>query len=388
MAVEAPSEELDSEAVARGDDGPEAGDEASAEGSTEETESSDAESGEGESRSSRSRRGRSRNRSGNGGEPGQAGQNAPTGQQAAQQPANNRRGRARGPIGDDVEPEILEDDVLIPVAGILDVLDNYAFVRTTGYLPGPTDVYVSLGQVKKYGLRKGDAVVGAIRQPRDGEQPGRQKYNALVRVDYVNGLTGEQSIARPEFAAATPIQATETLGAGGGIPALKGQRVIAVGGIAEHLIGLAESISAASPDTHLMVILVNPRPEDATAVRRSIKGEVIVSALEQSAEDHVTVVELAVERAKRLIELGIDVAILIDSVGQLGRAYHALGLAGRAGLDDPAVVLPVKRLVGAGRRLEDGASLTIVATALTHTAFDQLILAELGTVATAVVQLG
>jgi len=368
----------------------------------EETESQD-----GEGRSGRSRRGRSRSRSGGdtgqnaqngqaaqGGQNAQNGQGAQNGQQSqAGQPSQqgNRRGRGRGPIGDDVEPEILEDDVLIPVAGILDVLDNYAFVRTTGYLPGPTDVYVSLGQVKKYGLRKGDAVVGAIRQPRDGEQPGRQKYNALVKVDSVNGQTAEQSIARIEFAAATPIRPFEAIGIDArGIGLHRGQRALAIGGSASGktplIAELAERVSDQQSGAHLMVILVSPRPEEVTDFRRSVKGEVVVAGLELSAEDHVTVIDLAVERAKRLVELGIDVVVLIDSITGLGRAHYAL--AARATADDPTVVLPAKRLFASARAVEEGSALTIIATASDATPVDRLVVGELRSVANAVIQLG
>lgn len=361
-----------------------------ADGESGDGESGDGENAEGEQRSGRSRRGRSRNRTGGEGNQNagpQSGQNAQQ-PQAAQQQQNNRRGRGRGPVGDDIEPEILDDDVLIPVAGILDVLDNYAFVRTTGYLPGPTDVYVSLGQVKKYGLRKGDAVVGAIRQPRDGEQPGRQKYNALVKVDSVNGQTAEQSIARAEFAAATPVRPTAPLGLQGVVSGLgKGARALAVGATGKTALvaQIAEQVSQTQPESHLMVILVSPRPEEVTDFRRSVKGEVVVAALEQSAEDHVTVIDLAVERAKRLVELGIDVVVLIDSLSGLGRAHFTL--ASRTSVEDPAIALPTKRLFAAARAVEEGASLTIIATVSEGTAIDRLVASELRSTANAVVQL-
>jgi len=344
-------------------------------------ESAEGEAAEGEQRSGRSRRGRSRSRAG--GESAQNGQNGQNGQQQG-----NRRGRGRGPVGDDVEPEILEDDVLIPVAGILDVLDNYAFVRTTGYLPGPTDVYVSLGQVKKYGLRKGDAVVGAIRQPRDGEQPGRQKYNALVKVDSVNGQTAEQSVARAEFAAATPVRPSTALGLSGVASGLgKGARALAIGetGKTALVAQIAERVSAGQPESHLMVILVGPRPEEVTDFRRSVKGEVVVAALEQTAEDHVTVIDLAVERAKRLVELGIDVVVLIDSITGLGRAHYAL--AARTSAEDPAIALPARRLFASARAVEEGSSLTIIATASEGAAIDRLVTSELRSTANAIVPL-
>ena len=344
-----------------------------------------AEPGDGEHRSGRSRRGRSRNRNGNGA------QAEPQPQQQPQQQSGRNRNRGRDRFGDDVEPEILEDDVLIPIAGILDVLDNYAFVRTTGYLPGPTDVYVSLGQVKKYGLRKGDAVVGAIRQPREGEQPGRQKYNALVKVDSVNGQTGEQSIARPEFAGYTPVRPSEPLGLGGAAADFaKGQRALVLGptgsGKTAFVAAAAEAATSAQPESHLMVILVGARPEEVTEFRRSVKGEVVVAGLEQGAEETVTVVELAVERAKRLVELGIDVIVLIDSITQLGRSVAAL--APRASVEDPAILLPLKRLFAGARALEEAAALTIVATGSEETAIDRLAVTELRSIANAVARLG
>lgn len=334
------------------------------------------EDGEGEQRSSRSRRGRNRSRGG-----GQGGDGAAQGQQ---QPAQAKRGRGRGQA-DDVDPEILEDDVLIPVAGILDVLDNYAFVRTTGYLPGPTDVYVSLGQVKKYGLRKGDAVVGAIRQPRDGEQPGRQKYNALVKIDSISGQTMEGSLARAEFAQLVPVRSSEELAQG----VEKGQRVLLVAeeGKTRSIAALAEEVSAAHPDAHLMVVLAGARPEEVTEFRRAVKGEVVVAGFEHAADDHVTVVELAVERAKRLVELGLDVVLLIDSMSQLGRSYVSVAPATRLTVEDPSVVLPAKRLFGSARRIEDGASLTIVATAAEQSAVDRLVVTELSSLANRVIRL-
>lgn len=378
----APAEETaeDAPAEATPEDGVEAEAEAGADSSAEESPA------EGEPRSGRSRRGRSRSRTsgdGNGSAPATAGAAAPAAQQTG-----GRRGRGRGPLGDDVEPEILEDDVLIPVAGILDVLDNYAFVRTTGYLPGPTDVYVSLGQVKKYGLRKGDAVVGAIRQPRDGEQPGRQKYNALVKVDAVNALTAEQSIARPEFAAGVPVRPSAPLGLTGAVSELgKGARALVVGqwGKTALVAQVAEQVTATQPESHLMVILVNPRPEEVTDFRRSVKGEVIVAALEQSAEDHITVIELAVERAKRLVELGIDVVVLIDSITDVGRAHAAL--AARGAVEDPQTALPTRRLFASARAIEEGSSLTIIATASEGAAIDRLVTSELRATANAAVTL-
>ncbi|UYN83942.1 MAG: transcription termination factor Rho [Microcella sp.] len=296
------------------------------------------------------------------------------------------RDRKRGPGGDEIEPEISDDDVLIPVAGILDVLDNYAFVRTTGYLPGPSDVYVSLGQVKKYALRKGDAVVGAIRQPREGEGQGRQKYNALVRVDSINGQTIDEAGARVEFSKLTPLYPTERLRLETepgtlstriidlAAPIGKGQRGLIVSppkaGKTLVLQAIADAIAKNNPEVHLMVVLVDERPEEVTDMQRSVKGEVIASTFDRPAEDHTTVAELAIERAKRLVELGHDVVVLLDSITRLGRAYNVSApTSGRvlSGGVDSAALYPPKRFFGAARNIEDGGSLTILATALVET---------------------
>lgn len=296
------------------------------------------------------------------------------------------RDRKRGPGGDEIEPEISDDDVLIPVAGILDVLDNYAFVRTTGYLPGPSDVYVSLGQVKKYALRKGDAVVGAIRQPREGENQGRQKYNALVRVDSINGQTVDEAAARVEFSKLTALYPTERLRLETdpgtlstriidlAAPIGKGQRGLIVSppkaGKTLVLQAIADAIAKNNPEVHLMVVLVDERPEEVTEMQRSVKGEVIASTFDRPAEDHTTVAELAIERAKRLVELGHDVVVLLDSITRLSRAYHVTTpTSGRilSGGIDSAALYPPKRFFGAARNIEDGGSLTILATALVET---------------------
>jgi len=307
------------------------------------------------------------------------------------------RDRNRGRDRDDAEPEISPDDVLIPVAGILDILDNYAFVRTSGYLAGPNDVYVSLGQVKKYSLRKGDAVIGAIRQPREGENQGRQKFNALVRVDSVNGQTPEQSANRVEFGKLTPLYPqsrlrleTEPTKLSTRIidlvaPIGKGQRGLIVSppkaGKTLVLQAIANSISANNPEVHLMVVLVDERPEEVTDMQRTVKGEVIASTFDRPAEDHTTVAELAIERAKRLVELGHDVVVLLDSITRLGRAYNLSAPAsGRilSGGVDSSALYPPKRFFGAARNIEDGGSLTILATALVETGskMDEVIFEE------------
>ncbi len=306
--------------------------------------------------------------------------------------------KRRGPGGnDDFEPELTDDDVLIPVAGILDVLDNYAFVRTSGYLPGNNDVYVSLGQVKKYNLRKGDAVVGAIRQPNENDNSGRQKYNAIVKIDSINGLPIEQAADRVEFNKLTPLYPSERLRLEtepGKLttriidlvsPIGKGQRGLIVSppkaGKTLVLQAIANAIAKNNPEVHLMVVLVDERPEEVTDMQRTVKGEVIASTFDRPAEDHTTVAELAIERAKRLVELGHDVVVLLDSITRLGRAYNlAAPASGRilSGGVDSSALYPPKRFFGAARNIEDGGSLTILATALVETGskMDEVIFEE------------
>ena len=309
----------------------------------------------------------------------------------------NDRRRGNGGQNDEAEPEISPDDVLVPVAGILDVLDNYAFVRTSGYLPGPNDVYVSLSQVKKYSLRKGDAVIGAIRQPREGADQGRQKFNAIVRIDSINGLTQEQAASRVEFGKLTPLYPqsrlrleTEPNKLSTRIidlvsPIGKGQRGLIVSppkaGKTLVLQAIANSIAKNNPEVHLMVVLVDERPEEVTDMQRTVKGEVIASTFDRPAEDHTTVAELAIERAKRLVELGHDVVVLLDSITRLGRAYNLSAPAsGRilSGGVDSSALYPPKRFFGAARNIEDGGSLTILATALVETGskMDEVIFEE------------
>ncbi|MDH6533344.1 transcription termination factor Rho [Aurantimicrobium minutum] len=315
---------------------------------------------------------------------------------------NNRNNRQRdrrrgGRMGDDIEPEILEDDVLIPIAGILDVLDNYAFVRTSGYLPGNNDVYVSLGQVKKYNLRKGDAVIGSIKQPRDGEGFGRQKYNALVKIDSINGQTIEEAATRVDFQSLTPLYPqerlrleTESSKVTGRIidlvsPIGKGQRGLIVAppkaGKTIVMQQIANAIAQNNPEVHLMVVLVDERPEEVTDMERTVKGEVIASTFDRPAEDHTMVAELAIERAKRLVELGQDVVVLLDSITRLGRAYNlAAPASGRilSGGVDAAALYPPKKFFGAARNIENGGSLTIIASALVETGskMDEVIFEE------------
>ena len=303
----------------------------------------------------------------------------------------DRKRQGRRPGGepeayDDVE--VTEDDVLVPVAGILDILDNYAFVRTSGYLPGQNDVYVSLGQVKKAGLRRGDAVTGAVRQPREGENPAnqRQKFNALVRLDSVNGGPVKDAMDRPDFGKLTPLYPQQRLrletkqtGTTARVidlvaPIGKGQRGLIVSppkaGKTIIMQQIANAITTNNPEVHLMVVLVDERPEEVTDMERTVKGEVISSTFDRPASDHTIVAELAIERAKRLVELGQDVVVLLDSLTRLSRAYNlAAPASGRilSGGVDASALYPPKRFFGAARNIEHGGSLTILASALVET---------------------
>ncbi len=315
---------------------------------------------------------------------------------SSRRPGGNTRGGG-GPAIErlEAEPVVGEDDVLVDISGILDVLDNYAFVRTSGYLPGNNDAYVSLSMVKRYGLRKGDIVTGVIRQPRDGER--REKFNPLVRIEAVNGAAPENAKDRPEFAKLTPLypqerlrlETTPTNMAGRIIdlvaPIGKGQRGLIVSppkaGKTMIMQAIANAITTNNPEVHLMVVLVDERPEEVTDFQRSVKGEVIASTFDRPADDHTTVAELAIERAKRLVELGHDVVVLLDGITRLGRAYNlAAPPSGRilSGGVDSAALYPPKRFFGAARNIEDGGSLTILATALVETGsrMDEVIFEE------------
>ena len=323
-----------------------------------------------------------------------------------QRSRDRKRGRTGAPMqgGQDyTEPEVQlsAEDVLVPVAGILDILDNYGFVRTSGYLPGPNDVYVPLGMVKRFGLRKGDAVTGAVKALREGEQGtashNRQKFNALVRLDTVNGMVPDAARARPDFSKLVPLYPQERLRLETTpnvlttriidlvAPIGKGQRGLIVSppkaGKTLILQAIANAITTNSPGVHLMVVLVDERPEEVTDMQRTVKGEVIASTFDRPAEDHTTVAELAIERAKRLVEMGHDVVVLLDSITRLGRAYNlAAPASGRilSGGVDSSALYPPKRFFGAARNIEDGGSLTILATALVETGskMDEVIFEE------------
>ena len=306
----------------------------------------------------------------------------------------NNRFRDRG-NREEREIVISEDDVLLPVGGLLDILENYAFIRTGGYLASPNDVYVSLQQVRRYGLRKGDVITGSVRQPHEGER--KEKFNALARVETVNGADPESSKARIEFAKLVPLYPQERLRLETEpnilttrvidliSPIGKGQRGLIVSppkaGKTMVLQSIANAITTNNPECHLMVVLVDERPEEVTDMQRSIKGEVIASTFDRPADDHTSVAELAIERAKRLVELGHDVVVLLDSITRLGRAYNiAAPASGRilSGGVDSAALYPPKKFFGAARNVENGGSLTILATALVDTGskMDEVIFEE------------
>jgi transcription termination factor Rho len=305
---------------------------------------------------------------------------------------NRKRGRGR----DDDFDGVSDDDVLIPVAGILDILDNYAFVRTAGYLASPADIYVALGQVKKYNLRKGDAIVGAIRQLRDNDFQNRQKYNALATIDFVNGAAPEEAVVRDDFNDLVAVHATDGLGLKGRFgPVKKGDRVLVDGsaGTARTTVirELANEISASATDAHLMVVVSEGLPEDVTALSRGVRGEVSASSYDRHADEHVTVADLAIARAKRLVEKGHHVVVLIDSMTRVAKNQLAVIQGSRPlgdGAVDAAVFSATKRLFGAGRALETGGSLTVIATIDNQTdGFSGAVRDELLDIATAVVTL-
>ncbi|RWU84531.1 transcription termination factor Rho [Janibacter hoylei PVAS-1] len=319
---------------------------------------------------------------------------------------NRDKRRGGGQQFDDTEPQIHEDDVLVPVAGILDVLDNYAFIRTSGYLPGPNDIYVPLGVVKRNGLRKGDAVTGQVKAAREGEEPQQQtintkgnrgKYNPLAKLETVNGMTPDDAKRRADFGKLTPLYPQDRLRLETEsnilttriidlvAPIGKGQRGLIVApakaGKTMVMQSIANAITTNNPECHLMVVLVDERPEEVTDMRRAVKGEVISSTFDRPADDHTTVAELAIERAKRLVEMGHDVVVLLDSITKLGRAYNlAAPASGRilSGGVDSAALYPPKKFFGAARNIENGGSLTILATALVETGsrMDEVIFEE------------
>ncbi|MCL2784483.1 MAG: transcription termination factor Rho [Propionibacteriaceae bacterium] len=311
--------------------------------------------------------------------------------------SRDRQNRRRTPGMErmDNEPQVNADDVLAPVKGIVDVMEGYAFVRTTGYLPSPDDAYMPLGMVRKYGLRKGDVVTGSIKLPRDGER--KEKFSPFVALESVNGQDPETAKDRPDFAKLTPLYPQERLRLEteptkmiGRIvdmvaPIGKGQRGLIVSppkaGKTMIMQAIANAITDNNPEVHLMVVLVDERPEEVTDFQRTVTGEVIASTFDRPAEDHTSISELAIERAKRLVETGKDVVILLDGITRLGRAYNlAAPASGRilSGGVDSAALYPPKKFFGAARNIEDGGSLTILATALIETGskMDEVIFEE------------
>ena len=319
----------------------------------------------------------------------------PTGRRNRRRRSRDRQNRRRGMERIESDPQVGADDVLAPVRGIVDVMEGYAFVRTTGYLPSPDDAYMSLSMVRRFGLRKGDVVTGSIKAPKDGER--REKFSPFVALDTVNGMDPEAARNRPDFAKLTPLYPqqrlrleTDAAGMTGRIidmisPIGKGQRGLIVSppkaGKTMVMQAIANAITDNNPEVHLMVVLVDERPEEVTDFQRTTSGEVIASTFDRPAEDHTTISELAIERAKRLVEMGKDVVILLDGITRLGRAYNlAAPASGRilSGGVDSAALYPPKKFFGAARNIENGGSLTILATALIETGskMDEVIFEE------------
>lgn len=303
------------------------------------------------------------------------------------------------------EVDVLDSDELIPIAGVLDVLDNYGFVRTTGYLPGASDVYVNLGMVRRHGLRRGDAITGAVKQPREGESSSRQKFNALVAPELVNNAPLAEAEGRPDFDTLPAVFPQKHLSLGNATlsrklidvlaPIALGSRVLVTASPQapriEFLADLAQGIAETAPHVHLMMVLIDERPEDATHIQRKIHGEVIAASFDRSGSDHTTVATLAIERAKRLVELGQDVVVVFDSITALARAYHTSTNPSSRILEhgwDASTLLALKQLFGAGRNIENGGSLTLIASGVSASAADEFILSELQPVANATVTLG
>jgi transcription termination factor Rho len=299
-------------------------------------------------------------------------------------PSREERRRLRDERRVREEQDRVEEIKTAPTrSGILDILpDNYGFLRTSGYLPGPEDVYVSLGMVRKYNLRKGDTLEGKVRQPRNNE-----KYWALLEVETVNGMAPEAAAQRPVFDKLTPLFPDERFRLENGPTAVseriidmispigKGQRGLVVSppkaGKTTILKQIANGIINASPETHVIVLLVDERPEEVTDWQRTVQAaEVIYSTFDKPTDQHIQVTELVLERAKRLAEMGQDVAIVLDSLTRLTRAYNlAMPASGKilTGGIDSAALYPPRRFLGAARNIEEGGSITIIASALVET---------------------
>ncbi|KKO77990.1 transcription termination factor Rho [Corynebacterium guaraldiae] len=304
----------------------------------------------------------------------------------------NRRGRDRdggGNGGNDLQ--IREGDEVQVVGGILEVVDNnVAFLRTTGYRAASSDVFVNNNLVRRLGLRSGDALTGKVKVSgpthTHGNGRNRRKYNQLVEVDTVNGLDPSTAKDRPDFSKLTPLYPNQRLRLETDpkilttrvidliMPIGKGQRALIVSppkaGKTTILQNIANAIATNNPECYLMVVLVDERPEEVTDMQRSVNGEVIASTFDRPPSEHTSVAELAIERAKRLVEQGKDVVVLLDSITRLGRAYNnsspASGRILSGGVDSNALY-PPKRFLGAARNIENGGSLTIIATAMVET---------------------
>jgi transcription termination factor Rho len=329
--------------------------------------------------------------------PGQKGAQRPPGQKGAQRPPGQKeqrppgqKGAQRPPGQQASQPQPQQPGAQppgsppVPVAGILDITDGGAFIRARGYHAGPGDICLTAAQVRQYGLRRGDHVTGAARPAAGGRR--NEKAGALVRADTVNGLTPEQARARPGFGELTPLYPRERLRleSPSGSPTAriidlvspigKGQRGLIVSppkaGKTMMLQEIAAAIAANHPAVYLMVVLIGERPEEVTDLRRSVRGDVISATFDQPAAHHIMIAELAIERAKRLVELGRDVVVLLDSITRLGRAYN-LGAPPSsrilAGGVAAAALQPPRKFLGAARNVEDGGSLTILSTALVDT---------------------
>ncbi|GAA1293214.1 transcription termination factor Rho [Brachybacterium alimentarium] len=367
----------------------------------------------GRSRSRNRSRDRKRRGRGDRGDRGdQGGQNS-----SGNQGGSGNQGNQGNQGGQRDESDSRDRDELMTVAGILDVRDNNAYIRTTGYLPGPSDVYVTMNQVKRGGLRKGDAITGQVKAPRDGDDHhveqqhhgggrnrrgkgggnNQNKYAALVQVDTVNGMPQDRARSRVDFSKLTPLYPDDRLRletAPNAVapriidlvsPIGKGQRGLIVAppkaGKTIIMQQIANAITTNNPEVHLMVVLVDERPEEVTDMQRTVKGEVIASTFDRPASDHTIVAELAIERAKRLVEMGRDVVVLLDSLTRLSRAYNlAAPASGRilSGGVDASALYPPKRFFGAARNIEHGGSLTILASALVETGskMDEVIFEE------------
>ena len=281
----------------------------------------------------------------------------------------------------------------VQVSGILDARSGQAFLRTSGFRRGRDDVYVPTASLLKYGLRTGDRIDATARPHRAGREqqsnrPARAQgaRTVLDRVDAVNGMEPKMAAKRPQFDELTPVHPRDRLRLESGTapttarivdllsPVGKGQRGLIVSapkaGKTMVLAAVAAAVAACHPEVHLMVVLVGERPEEVTDLRRSVDGEVIFSTFDQSADDHIMVAELAIERAKRLVELGRDVVVLLDSITRLGRAYNLAAPASSrilAGGVATTALQPPRRFLGAARNIEEGGSLTILSTALVDT---------------------